>query len=207
MIVINYLTMNKLELPALPYKYDALQPVISQKIMELHHDKHHLAYVTGANAAMEKLEKSRKGELEINVREVLRDYSFNYNGHLMHQLFWQNMRPAMENNKPSPKMEAAIRESFGSGEAFMKEFSNAAITVEGSGWATLSLTDNGLSIGQLEKHNLLGINGSTPLLVLDVWEHAYYLDYLNDRKSYVEKWWSVVNWEDVESRYQLAKSK
>ncbi len=192
--------MNKLVLPELPYGYNALEPVISSKIMELHHDKHHLAYVNGANAAAEKLEKYRNGELEIDVKGVMRDFSFNYNGAKLHELFWQNMRPYSENNMPSSGLVEKLKMSFGSFEAFKKEFSDAAKQVEGSGWAVLWKTEEGLEVGQLEKHNLLGINGATPLLVLDVWEHAYYLDYMNDRGKYVESWWKVVNWEDVESR-------
>ena len=168
--------------------------------MELHYSKHHAAYVAGANAAMEKLDKSRKGEIEINTREVLRDLSFNANGASMHDLFWHNMRKPQENNKAGGTLLKQLETDFGSYEAFTKEFSVAAIGVEGSGWAVLYNTPMGLIIGQLEKHNLLGYNGMMPILVLDVWEHAYYLDYLNDRKSYVEKWWSVVNWDDVDKR-------
>lgn len=188
-------------LPPLPYAYNALEPVISQKIMELHHDKHHAAYVAGANAASEKLEKSRKGETEVNYREVMRDFSFNFNGAKMHEIFWQNMRPVADNRELEGEALTIIQDNFGSLEAFKKEFSGAALGVEGSGWAVLWKDSEGnLAVGQLEKHNLLGLNGMEPVLVLDVWEHAYYLDYLNDRKSYIEKWWQVVNWDDVQKR-------
>jgi len=188
-------------LPPLPYAYNALEPVISQKIMELHHDKHHAAYVAGANAASEKLEKSRKGETDVNYREVMRDFSFNFNGAKMHEIFWQNMRPVAENRELEGEALTIIQDNFGSLESFKKEFSGAALGVEGSGWAVLWKDSEGnLTVGQLEKHNLLGLNGMEPVLVLDVWEHAYYLDYLNDRKSYIEKWWQVVNWDDVQKR-------
>ncbi len=194
--------MNKLSLNPLPYGYDALMPVISKEIMELHHDKHHLTYVNGANAAIDKIEKMRRGEIEANLRELLRDLSFNYNGHLMHQLFWQNMRPAKDDNRPEEKFNKIIEAEFGSFEAMRKEFGLAATTVEGSGWAVLWQTEgSGLAIMQLEKHNLLGVNGWKPILALDVWEHAYYLDYKNNRGEYVENWWKVVNWEDVAKRY------
>lgn len=192
--------MKQFTLNPLPYGYDALEPVISRQIMELHHDKHHAAYVTAANAALEKLEKSRRGELEINTREVLRDLSFNGNGAMLHDLFWQNMRPAQENNQPDGKVMAEIETHFGSWEVFTKEFTAAAVAVEGSGWAVLWMTPMGLSIGQLEKHNLLALNGATPVLVLDVWEHAYYPQYLNNRAEYVKNWWQIVNWEDVGHR-------
>lgn len=169
--------MNKLTVKPLPYAYDALEPVISKKIMELHHDKHYAGYVNNFN----------------NLLDTGKISSFNYNGAVMHEVFWENMRVPQENNLPPEGM-------FGDWEKFKAEFTTAAVTVEGSGWAVLWKTENGLAIGQLEKHNLLGLNGAKPVLVLDVWEHAYYLDYLNDRKGYVEKWWNVVNWDDVAKR-------
>jgi superoxide dismutase, Fe-Mn family len=169
--------MKKLTITPLPYSYVALEPVISKQIMELHHDKHYASYVNNFN----------------NLLETGKVSSFNYNGAILHDIFWNNMRPLLENNLP-PK---GIFEDF---EKFKQDFSTAAITVEGSGWAVWWKTEGGMVIGQLEKHNLLGLNGATPVLVLDVWEHAYYLQYLNDRKSYVEKWWSLVNWDDVQKR-------
>lgn len=190
--------MQKLVLSPLPYSYNELEGVISQKIVELHHDKHQAAYVNGANAALEKLEKSRKGELEINIREALRDWSFNYNGVLLHELFWLGMQKPNQENKPGEEVMKKIEENFGSWESFKKEFSSAAITTEGSGWAILwQDKDKNLMIGQVEKHNLLGLNGWKPVLVLDVWEHAYYLDYMNNRAGFVEKWWEAVNWSFV----------
>ena len=169
--------MNKLIVNPLPYAYDALAPVISKQIMELHHDKHYASYVNNFNTALE------TGKIS----------SFNYNGAIMHDIFWNNMRAPTENNLPPEGM-------FTDFNKFKEDFSVAATTVEGSGWAVWWKTESGLAIGQLEKHNVLGLNGAKPILVLDVWEHAYYLDYLNDRKSYVEKWWQVVNWNDVEAR-------
>jgi Fe-Mn family superoxide dismutase len=193
--------MKQLTLPSLPYEYQALEPVISQKIMELHHDKHHAAYVAGANGALDKLEKARKGEIEINYREVMRDFSFNYNGALLHDLFWRVMKPVNQNIGPSKKTREVLKVNFGGVEAFVAEFTGAALSVEGSGWAVLWKNKDGeLSVGQLEKHNLLGLNGMEPVLVIDVWEHAYYLDYLNDRKSYVQNWWQIVNWDEVEKQ-------
>ena len=190
--------MQKLVLSQLPYAYNELEGVISQKIVELHHDKHQAAYVNAANAALEKLEKSRSGELEINTREVLRDWSFNYNGVLLHELFWLGMQKPNQENKPSEEVMKKIEENFGSWESFKKEFNSAAVTTEGSGWAILwQDKDKNLMIGQVEKHNLLGLNGWKPILVLDVWEHAYYLDYLNNRAGFVEKWWEAVNWNFV----------
>jgi Fe-Mn family superoxide dismutase len=189
---------KKLSLSPLPYSYNGLEPVISGKVLELHHDKHHAAYVNGANLALDKLEKSRSGEAEIDIKGVLRDFSFNYNGAYLHDLFWKNMRAPIENNQPNEDIKKILSDNFGSFEAFQKEFSNAAKTVEGSGWLILSKdSDNNLLIGQLEKHNVLDLIDTTPVLVLDLWEHSYYLDYLNDRASYIEKWWQVVNWDYV----------
>ncbi|MHC1716820.1 MAG: superoxide dismutase [Candidatus Dojkabacteria bacterium] len=190
-------------LSPLPYEYTALEPVISKQIMELHHDKHHQAYINGANTALELLEKARTEDMEINIKAVMRDLSFNLNGHLLHELFWQNLRPYTENNMPDKELEDIISSNFSSFDAFKKEFTEAGKTVEGSGWvALLKDTKNNLIIMQIQNHNLLGINGFTPILVNDVWEHAYYLDYKNDRGAYFEKWWNIVNWEDVKKRLQ-----
>lgn len=195
--------MNTQTLNPLPYAYNALEPIISQKVLELHHDKHHAAYVNGANGAIEKLEKSRRREIEINTREVLRDLSFNYNGAVLHELFWLSMRKPDVGNEPSSRLKTILSKNFESFETFKKEFSTAAIQVEGSGWAVLWKNESDeLSIGQIEKHNLLGLNGWKPILVLDVWEHAYYLDYVNNRATFVESWWQVVNWDHVEEQFK-----
>jgi Fe-Mn family superoxide dismutase len=194
-------------LPDLPYKYNALEPTISEEIMTLHHDKHHKGYVDGANAALDKLEKGRAAGLQgVDVKAILRDLSFNASGHALHAIFWPNMSPS-GGGKPGGKLADQISQDFGSFDSFKLQFSNAAKTVEGSGWGTLSydpLSDQLLTL-QAEKHQNLTAQGTTPLLVLDVWEHAYYLQYKNDRGSYVDKWWNVVNWSDVEKRFDKAK--
>jgi len=194
--------MKKFELPPLPYAYDALQPVISKKTMELHHSKNHAAYVNGANAALEKLEKFRKGELEIDVKATLRDLSFNVSGHVLHSVFWPNMKPDGGGN-PGGKLADQIIADFGSIEAFKKEFTAAAKTCEGNGWAVLAwhVPSKQLLVAQLEKHNLNAIIGGSPLLVLDLWEHAW-LDYLGDRPRYVDSWLNIINWDDVEKRFE-----
>ncbi len=198
---------NKYVLPELPYKYDALVPVISEEIMRLHHDKHHAAYVNGANAALEKLEKGRAAGLQgVDVKATLRDLAFNASGHSMHTIFWPNMK-AGGGGKPGGKLADQITKDFGSYDSFKLQFSTAAKTVEGSGWGILAydlLSDQLLTL-QAEKHQNLTAQGTVPLLVLDVWEHAYYLQYKNDRGAYVDKWWDVVNWSDVEKRYEKAK--
>lgn len=192
---------KRIELPDLPYKYDALEPVISKTIMTLHHSRHHLAYVTGANAAMDKLEKARAGEgLDIDYKSVMRDLSFHLGGHKLHSIFWQNLRKSKKDNAPSGALLEKINEQFGSFEAFQAEFAGAAKSVEGSGWAALVEDDGDLHVMQIQNQNLLSLVETKVLLLLDVWEHAYYLDYQNDRGKYVDAFWSIVNWDDVASR-------
>ena len=192
---------KRLELPNLPYSYDALAPVISKDIMTLHHTRHHLAYVTGANAAMDKLEKARAGEgMEIDYKAVMRDLSFHLSGHKLHSIFWQNLQKSHKDNTPSGPLLDKINEQFGSFAAFQAEFAGAAKSVEGSGCAALIADGEDLHVIQIQNHNLLGIAETKVLLLLDVWEHAYYLDYSNDRGKYVDAFWSIVNWSDVSMR-------
>ena len=193
-------------LPQLPYKYSDLQPHISEKTMTLHHTKNHQAYVNGANAALEKLEKARKGELQIDVRAVLRDYSFNVDGHILHSFFWPNMAPQGKGGgMPGGKLADKITKDFGGFEKFKFQFSDAAKTVEGAGWA-LMLYDsetNQLVLTQVEKQNNMLLAQMPLILGIDLWEHAWVHDYLTDRPKYIEAWWNVANWSDADAR--LAK--
>jgi Fe-Mn family superoxide dismutase len=190
----------------LPYSYNALEPYISAQIMEIHHARHHKGYVDGANAALEKLLKAREGA-EVDVKAVLKEYSFNLGGHILHTLFWQNMKPN-GGGEPGGELLDEINKVFGSFSVFKKLFTQAAVSVEGSGWAMLVYDElrDSLSIIQVEKHNLNVVPGLIPLLVIDVWEHAYYLQYQNQRAKFVDAWWKVVNWSDVEKRFAKAKS-
>ncbi|GBC70156.1 Superoxide dismutase [Mn/Fe] [archaeon HR01] len=200
--------MTKYTLPALPYAYNALEPVISAEIMTLHHTKHHQAYVNGANAALERLEKARKGENPENIRGILRDLSFNLSGHKLHTVFWPNMAPQGKGGgKPGGAIADQINRDFGSFESFKKQFSDAAKNVEAVGWAILTYDreSDSLIIYQVEKQNFMHPPDLPLLLTLDVWEHAYYLQYKNDRAAYVDKWWEVVNWDDVDKRFSKAK--
>jgi Fe-Mn family superoxide dismutase len=193
--------VKRYELPELGYEYSAMEPVISERIMELHHSKHHAGYVKKANAALEMLEKARTGDMGISHKAVMRDLTFNLNGHLMHSIFWKNLRTPQDNNMPSDKLQSLIADQFGSFEAFREEYSKAAKGVEGSGWAVLGTDhDQNLAVYQIEKHNLMHLAGFHPALVIDVWEHAYYLDYENNRGTYVDGFWKIVNWDDVEAR-------
>ncbi|MCX8194483.1 MAG: superoxide dismutase [Candidatus Micrarchaeota archaeon] len=200
--------MKEYKLPDLPYPYNALEPYIDEATMRLHHDKHHLAYVNGLNAAIKKLEEAReKGDFSA-IRALSGQLAFHGSGHIMHCIFWEIMCPAKESKEPKQgKLYEKIVESFGSFEGFKKQFSEAAKAVEGNGWAVLAYEPLGdrLIVLQAENHQKLTFQGSTPLLVLDVWEHAYYLKYQNNRAAYVDGWWNVVNWKEVERRFLSAR--
>ena len=203
----RFMPGKRYSLPNLPYKYNALEPTISEKIMTLHHDKHHLAYVNGANAALDKLEKSRQtGFAGIDVRGISRDLAFNASGHTMHSLFWPNMKQG-GGGTPGGRLADQINKDFGKLDSFKEQFGNTAKQVEGSGWGVLAyepVSDQLITL-QAEKHMDLAVQGMTPLLVVDVWEHAYYLDYVNDRAKYVDAWWNVVNWDDVAARFDKVR--
>ncbi|HED03541.1 MAG TPA: superoxide dismutase [Candidatus Fraserbacteria bacterium] len=198
--------MVKYELPPLPYDYAALEPHIDEQTMRLHHDKHHQAYVNGANAALEKLEKMRQSGDYAAIKAVLRDLAFNASGHLLHSIFWPNMSP-QGGAEPQGSLAEKISHDFGSFADFKAQFSAAAGGVEGSGWGILAYEPNSdqLLTLQAEKHQNLTAQGARPLLVLDVWEHAYYLKYQNNRGAYIEAFWNVVNWLDVAARLEAAR--
>lgn len=199
--------MEKYKLPDLPYGYKDLEPYMSEEVLRLHHSKHHAAYVNAANALLEKIGDARKSEADLDAKGVLKSLSFNVGGHILHETFWKIMASEKSGkNKPTGKILEAIEKEFGSFERFKKEFSQTALQVEGSGWAVLAFHkdhgDNGsLSIIQIEKHNVNFYPEQRVLLCLDVWEHAYYLDYKNDRAKFIENWWNIVNWEEVEKRF------
>ena len=187
-------------LPKLPYDYKALAPYISEQQLMLHHDKHHLAYVNGANAVFDKLDKARKENTELDMKATLKELSFHIGGHLLHSIFWENLAPAGKGGgKPGGAIADEIDKEFGSFERFKMEFTKAAASVEGSGWAALAVQEcvPRPVIMQIEKHNVNVYPSFQVLMVLDVWEHAYYLDYKNDRAKFVEAFWNLVNWDYV----------
>jgi superoxide dismutase, Fe-Mn family len=197
---------KKYSLPSLPYGYDDLKPYISEEQLSLHHQKHHQAYVNGANAIFDKIETARKEGADLDIKATLKELSFNISGHILHSLFWENMAPVNNGGggEPSGELAEAIRSEFGSLERFKKEFSQAAISVEGSGWAVLtwcSETQRPI-IAQVEKHNVNAITSFKILAVLDVFEHAYYLDYKNERAKFVEAFWNIINWKKIEERFK-----
>jgi Fe-Mn family superoxide dismutase len=189
--------VKSFSLPKLPYDYKALMPYMSEEQLKLHHDKHHQAYVNGANAIFEKLDKARKENIDLDMKVTLKELSFHIGGHLLHSTFWENMAPAGKGGgKPSGAIADEITKEFRSFERFKKEFTQAATSVEGSGWAALAMQECVARpvIMQIEKHNVNVYPSFRFLMVLDVWEHAYYVDYRNDRGKFVEGFWIVVNW-------------
>jgi Fe-Mn family superoxide dismutase len=198
-------------LPHLPYGYKALAPYISEVQLTLHHQKHHQAYVTGANAILEKLDKARKDNADLDMKALLKELSFHLGGFRLHTLFWENLAPAGVGGGGIPKgaLAAAMNAEFGTFERFKKEFTLVASSVEGSGWAVLTYCMNTgrLMMMQVEKHNVNVIPGYRILMALDLWEHAYYLDYKNDRAKFIDAFWHLVNWDAVDARFVTHQKK
>jgi Fe-Mn family superoxide dismutase len=199
------------ELPPLPYAFDALEPYIDARTMEIHHDKHHGAYVNNLNAALEKHpELSGKsiedlvrepGSLPEDIRTAVRN---NGGGHYNHSIFWKLMTPN-GGGEPQGELARAISNAFGSFSAFRETFEKAGITRFGSGWAWLGIQGGKLSVISLPNQDAPLMEGMTPILGIDVWEHAYYLKYQNRRPEYISNWWNVVNWDEVARRYSEAR--
>lgn len=196
------------KLPDLPYAYDALEPYIDAKTMEIHHSKHHQAYITKANAALEgtSFENTSIDELcrnlsnlPENIKGAVRN---NGGGHFNHSLFWSILSPTNESSEPSVDLNKAINDSFGSMESLKEEFSNAAVTRFGSGWAWLIKENDGsISISSTPNQDNPLMEGKTPILGLDVWEHAYYLNYQNRRPDYINAFFNIINWDAVSTLY------
>jgi len=208
--------MTKLELPALPYAYDALEPHIDAQTMTIHHTKHHQAYIDNANKALEgtEMEHMSADEIVRNLASAPADKKGalrnNVGGHVNHSMFWQVMGPD-GTGKPSGELASAIDETFGSFEAFKEKLEDAGKTRFGSGWAWLVVQDGKLAVvstanqdSPLMGAEIAGVSG-TPILGVDVWEHAYYLNYQNRRPDYLKAFWNVVNWDEVARRYAAAK--
>ena len=197
--------MRKAELPPLPYAPDALEPHYDARTVELHHGKHHLAYVNGLNAALDKLAAARAaGDFGL-VKHLEREVAFHGGGHVLHSIFWTNLRPG-GGGQPGGKLADALVREFGSFAAFDAHLRAATNAVEGSGWGVVAAGPEGvLTVLQVEKHQNLLLPGWVPILVIDVWEHAYYLKYQNRRAEWVDAVMQhLVNWEDVARRYAAA---
>ncbi|GAB3169239.1 superoxide dismutase [Myceligenerans halotolerans] len=199
--------MAEYKLPDLSYDYGALEPHISAKVMELHHSKHHATYVKVANETLEKLADARdKGDLS-SINQLEKNLAFNLGGHVNHSAFWTNMSPE-GGGEPTGEIGTAIDEHFGSFEKFKAHFTAVATTVQGSGWAILAWDSLGEKLVVVQLFDQQGNipMGLTPIVLLDCWEHAYYLDYLNVRPDYIKAWWNIVNWADASERLARAKA-
>ena len=194
-------------LPELTYDFGALEPHISGKIMELHHGKHHAAYVTGANQTLERLEEARAKNDFGALPALERALAFHVSGHALHSIFWTNLAPK-GGGRPSGQIAATIDRDFGSFDAFRGQLTQAAATVMGSGWAALAWEPLGrkLVVQQIYDHQSNVTQGGSPLLVLDAWEHAYYLQYQNRKTEFFEAVWNLWNWMDVERRFEAARA-
>jgi superoxide dismutase, Fe-Mn family len=194
------------ELPELRYDYSALEPHLSGEILELHHDKHHKAYVDGANTTFEKLVEARASGDFGTINQLEKNMAFHLSGHVLHSLLWTNMSPD-GGGEPDGELSAAITEHFGSFDAFRAQLTEAAMNVQGSGWGALTWEpmSGRLIVEQVYDHQGNVGQGGPPLLVLDMWEHAYYLQYKNVKKDWVDAFWNLVNWADVGDRFGHVK--
>lgn len=199
--------MNRYVLPDLPYDYGALEPYISGQIMQLHHDKHHRAYVDGANKALEQLQEALAQKKPEQIGPLEQALAFNASGHILHSLYWQNLAPRA-GGQPGGELAAEIDKQFGNFSALQQQISTTASTIMGSGWAALmwDALSGQLVVTQIHDHQSSTIQGAVPLLVLDAWEHAYYLQYQNVKAKYIDAFWNVCNWTAVAKRFAAART-
>jgi len=198
------------KLPELKFEYGALEPHISLDQLKIHHQKHHQAYVDNANNLLRKLDEARLADQKIDIKAIAKELSFNVAGHVLHKIFWESLTPAINRqDEPMGTLKAEIERNFGSLDRFKREFSQAAVSTEGSGWAALTYcrTTKRLMIVQIEKHNVNVIPKFPILMVLDVWEHAYYMDYENERAKFIDAFWKIVNWVEVNRKLEYFMSK
>jgi Fe-Mn family superoxide dismutase len=198
--------MTRYVLPDLPYDYSALEPHLSTRIVELHHDKHHRTYVDKANEAIEKLLAARQREDFKTIATLERALAFNVSGHLLHSVYWHNLAPDA-GGEPTGTLAPAITRDFGSFSKFRSQLTEVAATVMGSGWAALVYDPLSQRLGttQIHDHQSQVTQAGVPLLVLDAWEHAYYLQYQADKAKYFDAIWNLWNWEDVQRRFDAAR--
>ena len=197
--------MDHYTLPDLPYDYNALEPHISGKIMELHHGKHHAGYVKNANSVLDQLDEARQKQDFARLAALEKGLAFNLSGHILHSIFWKNMTPK-GGGAPDGDLGSAIRKDFGDFQRFRKQLSEVASTIMGSGWAALVWEPFGkrLLITQIYDHQSNLAQAGVPLMVIDAWEHAYYLQYENRKTEFFEAVWSLWNWQDISKRYASA---
>ncbi len=194
-------------LPELPYDLAALEPHYSATVLELHHDKHHAAYVAGANTTLDKLDQARTSDDYGSINQLQKNLAFHLSGHVLHSMFWENLSPD-GGGEPDGELRAAIDDGFGSVDRFRNQLNQAALNVQGSGWGALTWEPLGqrLIVEQIYDHQSNVGQGAPPLLVLDMWEHAYYLQYRNVKTEWVDAFWQIVNWPDVAARFARART-
>ncbi|MFD0556502.1 Fe-Mn family superoxide dismutase [Stackebrandtia endophytica] len=199
--------MTVYTLPDLTYDYGSLEPAMSGDILELHHSKHHAAYVKGANETLDRLAEARENNDYTGLVGLEKTMAFNLSGHVLHSIFWNNLSPE-GGGRPEGELAAAIDEHLGGFDKFSAQLSAATTGVQGSGWGVLAWEPLGqrLTIEQVYDHHGNVGQGTTPLLVFDAWEHAYYLQYRNVRPDYVQRLWDLVNWQDVTTRFDAARA-
>jgi len=202
----DYTLAGKHKLPPLPYPYDALEPIISSTTLRYHHDRHHKAYVDGLNKAELALVEARRQNNLAFIKYWNNELAFNGSGHILHSIYWTIMAPVRFESEPGRCTRYEINKYFGNFDAFIQQFVTATTKVEASGWGILVWNPawNHLEILTAEKHQNLTQWGAIPIMVTDVWEHAYYLDYQYDREQYVKEWLKLINWLEVENRLKLA---
>jgi Fe-Mn family superoxide dismutase len=194
------------ELPALGYAYDALEPAYSAELLELHYASHHKAYVEGANKTLESLADARaKGDFA-KLNQLEKDLAFHVSGHILHSIFWRNLEPN-DAAPPAGRLESRIRAAFGGTDAFRRHFCAAGAGLQGSGWIALSweVARGTLLIHQIHDHQDNTATATMPLLVMDMWEHAYYLQYRNQKERWIVQFWEMINWADVARRFDNAE--
>jgi superoxide dismutase, Fe-Mn family len=198
--------MSDYSLPTLPYEYDSLEPHLSGEILELHHSKHHAAYVKGANETLDKLTEARESKEFDHIGQLEKSLAFNISGHVLHSILWKNMSPN-GGGTPSGSLAKAIDRHFGSFDAFKAQLTSAAAAIQGSGWGALSWEPLGkrLVVEQVFDHQGNVGNGTLPILVVDMWEHAYYLQYQNRKNEWLEAFWDLVEWTDVAARFDKVR--
>jgi Fe-Mn family superoxide dismutase len=208
--------VKQFTLPKLPYEYNALAPYISEEQLKIHHDKHHQAYVNGANNLFKMLDEAKENKATLDywvsfgyIKAIAKELSFNVGGHMLHTTFWENMAAAGKGGggEPSGAIADIIDKQFGGFDNFKKAFSATAASTEGSGWAALAVhqcVDRALIV-QIEKHNVNILPDFQIVMALDVWEHAYYIDYKNERPKFIEAFWNIVNWDRVNKNLAMVK--
>jgi Fe-Mn family superoxide dismutase len=204
--LIKEVIMPVYSLPDLAYGYRDLEPLLAAEILELHHAKHHAAYVNGANAALEALDEARERDDFDRINQLEKNLAFHVSGHVLHSLLWRNLAP--DGSKLGQALADALRKHFGGLEPFKAQMTAAAAQVQGSGWAALCWEPwaKRLTVQQILDHQDNSSSAAIPLLVIDMWEHAYYLQYRNDKEKWIDAFWELVNWPDVERRLTAVSS-